>query len=136
MDKLFFHRMWTKSVLGVYSSVLGVLKEYVCLFQKDECSVHLLHDQQMTLFKRFLAMFVKPEAFHDLEPQRLINAKQLDLKKEENLLLLQDMSIGASTQSTFRISGQGQIGVVVFGDGPVWFHELRAIFAKETANQQ
>ena len=71
MDKLLVHRTHTKCVLGIYTSVLPILKEYVCLFQSSTCLVHKLHDEQEKLFRNFLALFVKPESFANLTAAEL-----------------------------------------------------------------
>ena len=97
-NKIFVHHMWSKSVLGIYISALAVLKEYVCLFQSDECKVHMLHDSQMNVFKRFLAMFVKPQVFSRLGPEQITDAKRLSANAEENLLSLHEMHTGSYAQ--------------------------------------
>ena len=50
-----------KLIMGFYTSVLPLLKAYVCLFEHKDPMVHLLYEKQHELFTNFLSLFVKPE---------------------------------------------------------------------------
>lgn len=58
---LFYKSKETALQLEVYSSVLQLFKEYVCLFQTTEPMVHKLNDMQTACVKKFLSLFIRPE---------------------------------------------------------------------------
>ena len=101
-DKLFVNRRWTRLLLNFYSACLGDLKRYVLLFQSSECKVHLLHKEQLKLFKNFLGMFLRQEAFYGLDAKALQDVKQLDIKK--STLEPKEMFLGASTEKMLKHS--------------------------------
>ena len=105
-SKLFDHRKWTISVLGVYTAALGVLKEYVCLFQRRQCLVHKLHDEQLSLFKQFLANFVKPECFAELGCSDLKSTNVLPLNNKGHLLSSRRMYIGTVAENELKSYGK------------------------------
>lgn len=89
-------------MLGTYTAVLPVLKEYVCLFQSSECLVHRLHDEQEKVFRKFVTMFVQPEMFADLNVHELKNAKILDVSDSNNHQALREMFVGASAKKAIK----------------------------------
>ena len=100
-DKLFVHRAWTQSVLGVYTAVLAVLKEYVCLFQKSECMVHKLHDEQEKVFRKFLTMFVLPQQFSSLSVDQLKDSEKLTLEAS-TCQPLREMFVGTTAEKAMK----------------------------------
>ena len=102
-QKLIFQREYTGSILNLYSSVLALLKQYVCLFELKEPMIHKLHDQQAQLFKNFLGLFVKSEKLKHAKTSDII---KLDLTSSANLR--SDIFLGApvtgstKTQTDFR----------------------------------
>lgn len=90
IEKLIFQRDYTQSILNLYSSVLALLKQYVCLFELKEPMIHKLHDQQAQLFKNFLGLFVKSEQVKHAKTSDLI---KLDLTSSAKLR--SDMFLGA-----------------------------------------
>ena len=108
-NKLFDHRKWTVSLLGVYTAVLSPLKQYVCLFQRSECLVHKLQDEQLAVFRQFLALFVKPECFSNLSCEQLTDSAHLSLEDESCLLSCREMFqfVGSVAEKEMKSYGKG-----------------------------
>ncbi|GFS25320.1 hypothetical protein ElyMa_001684600 [Elysia marginata] len=58
---LFFTSEDTRLQLQVFSAVLIIFKEYVCLFQTKAPMAHKLHDMQMECVRKFVCCLMKPE---------------------------------------------------------------------------
>jgi hypothetical protein len=61
VEKLIFRERKTRLQMSLYSSVLPILKAYVCLFQTRDPLAHKLHQKQEQVFRQLLACFVKPQ---------------------------------------------------------------------------
>lgn len=85
----------TRLVLNFFDAILPLLKKYVLLFQKKEPSVHLLHDEQMKLFKSFLSCFIKPEVIPN-DSRLLVST---DIVVSQNLLKKDDWFLGTKTRT-------------------------------------
>ena len=96
VEKLFFCRKKTRSIMHFYSAVFPMLKEYVYLFESKVALVHKMHDRQCSLFRIFLTCFTKPEAILNLSVKEL---KQIDISKKENRLSGKDIFIGVSANA-------------------------------------
>ena len=53
--------------------------------------IHVLHDEQFSLVKKFLGCFIKPECIKDLQPKKLVH---LEIKQE---MLQKEVFLGQST---------------------------------------
>ncbi|XP_071149982.1 uncharacterized protein [Mytilus edulis] len=80
-------------VMGLYSSVFPLLKNFVLLFEMKEPLIHQLHEEQVKLFKEFLGCYVKPEVI--LLGTSSLKLKKLDIKTTGNLLKPERMFLGA-----------------------------------------
>lgn len=80
-------------MLGLYTSVLPVLKEYVCLFQRSECLVH-----KCTVFQKFLTMFMRAETFAHLSVHELKEPDTLNIAASANHQPLHEMFVGATAK--------------------------------------
>lgn len=49
VDKVFYERNQSKMIMGLYSTVLPLLKEFVLLFEMKEPLIHQLHEEQVIL---------------------------------------------------------------------------------------
>ena len=79
IEKLFFKRRWTRMLLGFFSAVLPVLKEYVCLFQSSSPLTHLLWKKQKEVFGSFLSMFMLPDSYKRLSASQITDKKIFDI---------------------------------------------------------
>ena len=73
-------------LLGFFSAVLPVLKEYVCLFQTATPLVYLLWKKQKEVFRTFLNMFMLPDSFKHLSASEITDKKIFDISNTENHL--------------------------------------------------
>ena len=55
-----------------YCAVLLLLKRFVLLFQTQKPMIHVLHNEQFSLVKKFLGCFIKPECIKDLRPKKCV----------------------------------------------------------------
>lgn len=60
-QKLFHSQIRTKVIMGIFSSVLPLLKAYILLFQSSTPLIHILYEKQWDLLNNFLSCFLKPE---------------------------------------------------------------------------
>ncbi|XP_060789431.1 uncharacterized protein LOC132894118 isoform X2 [Neoarius graeffei] len=76
VEKIFYQREWTLGLLNMYVSVLPMFKSFVLIFEQNEPMCHRLHDKQTSLFRDFLACFIKQEHLTNASARRL---KELDV---------------------------------------------------------
>ena len=69
VERLFYKSKKTKLIMNFVIASMPMLKEYVCLFEMRAPLIHQLHEKQFTLFKGFLACFMKAETIQDLKPR-------------------------------------------------------------------
>ena len=73
-------------ILNLCTSVLALLKQYVCLFELKEPVIRKLHDEQMQLFKNVLVLFIQPEKLSSASARDLTT-----LNLDANLLKVCDV---------------------------------------------
>ena len=69
--RLFIQSKQMLLYVNFYCAVLPLLKRFVLLFQTQKPMIHVLHDEQFSLVKKFLGCFIKPECIKDLRPKKL-----------------------------------------------------------------
>lgn len=62
--------------MNMYLAVLPMFKSFVLIFEQSELMCHRLHDEQTSLFRDFLACFVKQQHISGLSARQL---KELDV---------------------------------------------------------
>lgn len=102
VDKLFHERKLAKLIMGLYSSVFPLLKSFVILFEMKEPLIHLLHEEQVRLFKEFLVCFIKPDVVMGAKSSSRL--KKLDISSQSNQLNAETMFHGVKAQSAIRKS--------------------------------
>lgn len=93
--KLFHQKKKTDFIMGVYSSVLPMLKKYVIVFQAKEPRLDSLHDEQLKLLLDFLRCFVRPEKLSGCTSKSITN---IDLSCADNHLPQKDIFLGRKAQ--------------------------------------
>lgn len=93
----------TKLTLYFYGFGLEFLKEYVCLFQKKEPMIHLLHDQQLEVFRGLISCFIKPELIGDCTRKGISVLMNLDLIDEANHLSMRDILFGPTVGKMLKL---------------------------------
>ena len=88
--RLFIQSKQMLLYVNFYCAVLPLLKRFVLLFQTQKPMIHVLHDEQFSLVKKFLGCFIKPECIKDLWPKKLAN---LEIKHE---MLQKEVFLGQS----------------------------------------
>ena len=68
--RLFIQSKETLLYVNFYCAVLSLLKRFVLLFQTQKPMIHVLHDEQFSLVKKFLGCFIKPECIKDLQTKK------------------------------------------------------------------
>ena len=71
--------------------MLPLLKRLVLLFQTNQPVIHTMHDEQISLVKRFLCCYVKPQ-YKDLLPENLAS---FEIQKN---ILLKNVFFGQSLE--------------------------------------
>ena len=89
--RLFIQSKQMLLYVNFYCAVLPLLKRFVLLFQTQKPMIHILHDEQFSLVKKFLGCFIKPECIKDLQPKKLVH---LEIKQE---MLQKEVFLGQST---------------------------------------
>lgn len=79
LDALFYTSEDTMLQLQVYTSVLSIFKEYVCVFQTQSPMAHKLHDFQVAAVRKFLSCFMRPEHMPAKITEAKINDKSFHL---------------------------------------------------------
>lgn len=86
-------------ILNLCTSVLALLKQYVCLFELKEPVIHKLHDEQMQLFKNVLVLFIQPEKLSSASARDLTT-----LNLDANLLKESVMFVGSTLPTKDKTS--------------------------------
>lgn len=81
-DKPFHKRKLAKLIMRLYSSVFPLLKSFVILFEMKEPLIHLLHKEQVRLFKEFLVCFIKPDVVMGAKSSSRLT--KLDISSQSN----------------------------------------------------
>lgn len=102
VDKLFHERKLAKLIMGLYASVFPLLKSFVILFEMKEPLIHLLHEEQVRLFKEFLVCFIKPDVVMGAKSSSRLT--KLDISSQSNQLNAETMFLGVKAQSVNRKS--------------------------------
>lgn len=87
------------SELKLYVSVLQVLKEYVMVFQATDVRIHKLHDEQLSVFLKFLSFYIKPES---IGKKCASSLKSLDLNDRSKVLQKRSIFAGAMSRSVIK----------------------------------
>ncbi|XP_062595254.1 uncharacterized protein LOC134256589 [Saccostrea cucullata] len=114
VEKLFVDRKSIKLILGLYSSVLPMLKEFVVLFEMKEPLIHQLHERQMDLVKEFFLCFVKPEVV--VEASSGSKLKAIDVTSSKNLMSREQIFLGSKARNLVSSSSAGDYTVKCFLD--------------------
>ncbi|CAC5390542.1 unnamed protein product [Mytilus coruscus] len=96
VEKLFMERRYLKLIIGLYSSVLPLLKSYVMMFEMKESLIHNLHEEQVRFFKEFIGCYIKPEVINSAKSS--LHLKDLDIKTDKNLLKPDEMFLGTKAK--------------------------------------
>ncbi|XP_071134229.1 uncharacterized protein [Mytilus edulis] len=87
-------------IMGLYSSVLPLLKQFVLTFEMKEPMIHELHEQLVKLFREFLACYVKPEILKSATTSAKL--KRLDISTTANFLKADKMFIGIKSSQVIQ----------------------------------
>ena len=110
-ERLFFKIKKTKLILNFCIASLPMLKKYVCLFEM-KAPLNKLHEKQFTLFKGFLACFMKAEVVRDIKPHH--DAGNID--DRSCYVPKRDMFVGVTAQNIISTSHKGDSTVCAFLD--------------------
>ncbi|XP_076109456.1 uncharacterized protein LOC143078481 [Mytilus galloprovincialis] len=111
VGKVFYERSYTKMIMGLYSSVLPLLKQFVLTFEMKEPMIHELHEQLVKLFREFLACYVKPEILKSATTSAKLRG--LDISTTANFLKADKMFIGVKSSQVIQ-KNQKDVAVKTF----------------------
>jgi hypothetical protein len=99
IEKLYFQPKKTDLHLDLYVTVLQVLKEYVMVFQATDVRIHKLHDEQLSIFLKFLSFYIKPES---IGKKCASSLKSLNLDDKSKVLQKRSIFVGAMNRNTIK----------------------------------
>ena len=99
MGKLYFQLKKADLHLDLYVTVLQVLKEYVMVFHATDVRIHKLHDEQLSVFLKFLSFYIKPES---IGKKCASSLKSLDLNDRSKVLQKRSIFAGAMSRSVIK----------------------------------
>lgn len=88
--KLFDFKFRTEFYFDVYNSVLPIFKKFILSFEKKTPQPHIIHDEQVSVFKSFLQFFVKPEYIRECDK----DLASMNLSSDENFLSIRHIYAG------------------------------------------
>lgn len=110
-QKLFHSQIRTKLIMGIFSSVLPLLKAYILLFQSSTPLIHILYEKQWDLLNNFLSCFLRPEVL-EIIGRSSKKIKDLKIEDSNNLLPFSFFFVGDVAKKLIKIAPRSQLDVI------------------------